>query len=146
MRISRLEPSQQRVVVPTQATVPLGMQSRQAALYTSSYHPLGAPSSKTTQLSSFAESSCNTPEVLDVSQVLAAFDLEISDLRSHYDSSMGAGIYPNAQAAPVQELSNEAAAYWHALLHVGAVFRLDPYVYVFQDWNAQERMLQVTRS
>jgi len=34
-------------------------------------------------------------------------------------------------------------AYWYALSHVGAIFRIDKYLYVTQDWNIESEMLQV---
>lgn len=45
---------------------------------------------------------------------------------------------------PLQATNNTAeVAYWHALTKVGAIYRLDKHLFVFQDWNSSSEMLQV---
>jgi hypothetical protein len=50
--------------------------------------------------------------------------------------------------AASQALSAEAldvvTAYWYALVSVGTVFRLDPYLWVLQDWDSAEETLSVS--
>ncbi|KAF5378208.1 hypothetical protein D9615_007539 [Tricholomella constricta] len=46
---------------------------------------------------------------------------------------------------PQRPLDNADAEYWYALSNVGAIFRLDKYMFVFQNWDATSRMLEIPR-
>lgn len=67
---------------------------------------------------------------------LQAVDIDFAEL-----------LEPLGEAEISDGIQNDAQAeYWYALRNAGAVFRLEKYLYVLQNWNEKECMLEVCYS
>ncbi len=66
---------------------------------------------------------------------IASFDVYAASFEIELASVMDKGAVPQPTAAEVD--------YWHALDVVESIFRLDEHLFVMQDWDEKEHMLEV---